>query len=157
MGAKLCLFSELALRGGEGGDGRRELTETPLGIQTARVAQIMQTQSREQECRCVGGGVAPGKAIISLSVAPATPLSLAISLVLSSRCTDADGGYWTSTRPAQLQTVGATEELGPSPTFKVPLSQPRSSSCGESVKKAPWTFLVVQWLRIHLPMQGTQI
>lgn len=35
-------------------------------------------------------------------------LSLAMSLVLSSRCTHVDSGYWTSARAAQLQTEGAT-------------------------------------------------
>ena len=28
---------------------------------------------------------------------------------------------------------------------------------GPSIKKHSWASLVVQWLRIHLPMQGTQV
>ena len=26
-----------------------------------------------------------------------------------------------------------------------------------SVKNNPWTYLVAQWIRIHLPVQGTQV
>ena len=99
------------------------LMETPLGIQTAGVAPIMQTRSREQECRWGRGGLL-AKPSSHCQWPPNTALSLAISLVLSSWCTHGDtgpSGHLISARAAQLRTVGATEEPGQLPYLQGPI------------------------------------